>query len=137
MGYFENSVQEAESAFYSAFEHLDVDLMKATWLNSDEAFCIHPGGPAHSGYETVVRHWSYVLGGSVPTPVSYRIIQAIEKENFATHLVQEMVGPEGDQVVILATNNYVRSSEGWRMLSHHASLPPMASADRPQDSAVH
>lgn len=136
MSYFVNSSDEAETAFYGAFENIDWDLMKATWHQSDETFCIHPGGPILRGYETVIQQWKYILQGSRPTPINYKLISSTKQENLAIHLVEEHIGPESDASLVLATNTYIKSSEGWRMFSHHASLPPPKSVPK-QSTVVH
>lgn len=122
MGYFENSSDEAESSFYSAFENFDLDLMKATWYRADDVYCIHPGGPAQTGYDAVLKHWSYVLGDNQPTKIDYKVISVRNNDQYAIHLVEETIGSE--QVVVIATNTYIRTDNGWRLYSHHASLPP-------------
>ena len=123
MGYFEHSSDEAESAFYSAFENLDLDLMKATWHQADNVYCIHPGGPAQTGYEAVLKHWAYILGGSQPTKIEYKVTAVEKHEKFAIHLVEETIG--SDDIVVIATNTYINTDNGWRLYSHHASLPPL------------
>jgi hypothetical protein len=122
MGYFENSSDEAESSFYAAFENLDLDLMKATWHQADNVYCIHPGGPAQTGYDAVLNHWAYILGDNQATNIEYRVISVEKHGNFAIHLVEESIG--SDKVKVLATNTYIYTDNGWRLYSHHASLPP-------------
>ena len=137
MAYFENSSVEAESAFYGAFEHLDLDLMKATWLESDDVFCIHPGGPVQTGYETVLKHWAFILENSEPAEISYRLINTIEQESLAIHLVEESIGHGDEAVVVIVTNTYIKTGEGWRLLSHHASLPPAEEPVLKEKMSVH
>lgn len=137
MGYFEKSPDEAETAFYAAFEHVDLDLMRAAWYNSDDAYCIHPGGPAHAGYETVLKHWAYIFRGSKPAHITYKRLHAFKRDDLAIHLVEESIGGSGDKTIVIATNTYIRTSQGWRILSHHASLPPSAETQPKQAPVVH
>ena len=124
MSYFKNSADEAESAFYAAFEHLDIELMRAIWMKTDDIFCIHPGGPIQTGYETVLKQWSFILNDNQPPEINYKVISTQQSDNSSIHLVEESIGSEENQVKILATNTYFRTDEGWRLFSHHASLPP-------------
>jgi len=135
MGYFQNSSEEAESSFYSAFEHLDLDLMKATWQRADDVYCIHPGGPAQTGYDAVLNHWSYILSDNQPTKIDYKVISVRNAGKFAIHLVEETIGSE--QVVVIATNIYVKTDHGWRLYSHHASLPPPVKKQSDEVHPVH
>lgn len=137
MGYFTLSPEEAESAFYSAFENLDMDLMKATWHQSDSIFCIHPGGPIQTGLKAVLNHWSYILKNSQPSTVNYKVVSTQKSDTVAVHLVEETIGMADDSVLVLVTNTYINTSEGWRLFSHHASLPPMANPAKQSDVAIH
>ena len=135
MGYFEHSSDEAESSFYAAFENLDLDLMKATWYRSDNVYCIHPGGPAQAGYQAVLNHWSYILGDNQPTKIDYKVIATQKHEQVAIHLVEETIG--NNEVVVLATNTYINTDNGWRLYSHHASLPPPEIDQNSGDHPLH
>ncbi len=106
--------------------------MKATWYRDNDVYCIHPGGPAKTGYDAVLNHWAYILGDNQPTKIDYKVISVKKNDQFATHLVEEIIGSE--QVVVIATNTYIRTSNGWRLYSHHASLSPSV---REQGSEMH
>ncbi|NNJ92101.1 MAG: SnoaL-like domain-containing protein, partial [Gammaproteobacteria bacterium] len=88
----------------------------------DNTYCIHPGGSAQTGYEAVLKHWSHVLGGSQPAKIEYRVISAQKNQQVAIHLVEESIG--SDKIVVIATNTYINTDNGWRLYSHHASMPP-------------
>lgn len=137
MSYFTNSAEEAESAFYSAFEHLDIELMRAIWMQTDDIFCIHPGGPIQTGYETVLKQWSFILKENQPPEINYKVISTKKNEKSSIHLVEETLGSEEDKVTILATNTYIKTDEGWRLFSHHASLPPPPQKTAPKKKVVH
>ena len=137
MAYFENSSAEAESAFYAAFEHLDLDLMKATWHQSDDVFCIHPGGPIQSGYERVLKHWAFILENSEPAEIDYKLVKVFEQDSLAIHLVEETIGSGDQAVTVLVTNTYIKTREGWRLLSHHASLPPSEQSVSGTKKSIH
>lgn len=124
MAYFTNSPDEAESSFYAAFGNLDLDLMRATWHFSDEIFCIHPGGPAQTGLDTILNHWAYVFKDANPPEINYRVLNATRQDGIAVHLVEETIGTGSQAAIVLATNLYILTAEGWRLFGHHASLPP-------------
>jgi hypothetical protein len=129
VGYFEASSDEAEISFYAAFENLDLDLMRATWLQSDDSYCIHPGGPVHKGFDTVLEHWSHILTGNQPPQITYKLISKMIQRDVAIHLVEEIISTTPGEdlkegVTVIATNTYIKTPEGWRLFSHHASLPP-------------
>ena len=121
----------AEAAFYAAFRDLDLDQMRAVWIESVDASCIHPGGGLLQGTDAVLASWAEIFRDSAPPRIAHRLIQASTDERLAVHTVEEDVQSGGGQrqAVVLATNVYrYVEGKGWRMLAHHASLPLVESS---------
>ncbi|MEJ2214049.1 MAG: nuclear transport factor 2 family protein [Gammaproteobacteria bacterium] len=137
MSYFTHSAEEAESAFYAAFEHLDIELMRAIWMKTDDIFCIHPGGPIQTGYETVLKQWSFILNDHQSPEINYKVISTLQSEDSSIHLVEETIGSDENQVKILASNTYFKTEQGWRLFSHHASLPPSPKKSESKNQVIH
>ena len=125
--------QDAEAAFYEALERCDADSMMAVWAEDEEVTCIHPGGPRLVGYATIREAWRNIFGNgmrlrlrlSQPTTVStpFAVVSTV-MEYFSTADDQAINAP------VVATNVYVRSAAGWRMVAHHASaVPPTSVGD--------
>ena len=81
----------AESAFYDAFQSMDIDKMRQVWADSVNTSCIHPGGQLLQGTEAVVASWSSIFRESQPPQISYRVIQTRIDERLAVHTVEETV----------------------------------------------
>ena len=47
------SAEQAEAAFYRAFEKADLGAMMAVWAEDEEILCIHPGGQRLIGMDAV------------------------------------------------------------------------------------
>ncbi len=118
------TADDTEQAFYEALQQGDVDRLMSVWAEDEEVACVHPNGPRlvgpgaiRAGFETVLSN-----GGMAITPVSTR---RMETATCAVHHVLEKVQAitsEGLQTAyVLATNVFVRSELGWRMVAHHAS----------------
>jgi len=127
------SPQDAALAFYTAFESKDVDAMMATWAEDEDIVCVHPGGPRLVGYDAVRTSWERIFAGA--GRVSFRIEQAvtIETVGLAVQSVVEQIkaGDASAQASALATNVFMRTPSGWRMVCHHASAaPPMAETEK-------
>lgn len=123
------TAQDAENAFYEALERADVDAMMAVWAEDDDIVCVHPGGPRLAGLEQVREGWRRIFsGGAGPRPeVSQQLV--IAGMMTAVHSVQEsfmLEDPQGNPtpVPVIATNVYLRTAAGWRMIAHHASPLP-------------
>lgn len=130
----------AESAFYAAFQTLDIEKMRDVWADSVNTSCIHPGGQLLQGTEAVVTSWSDIFRDSQPPQISYRVIQTSVDERLAVHTVEETVvsGSGQRKAIVLATNIYMYSALGWRMLAHHASLPLVEkSSPQTESPALH
>jgi hypothetical protein len=60
-----------------------------------------------------------------PIDIMVHHVRRLEQAHMAVHHVTEVVRaetPEGLQTAfVMATNVYVRTEQGWRMVAHHAS----------------
>ena len=121
--YFANP-NEAENAFYSAFEMGDLQLMNAVLANH-EGCCIHPGASPVIGRESILESWSQVFSQLGSAVIHIESISRKESDDFAVHVVGEHFAenhqPNAETSLILATNVYIQQNNGWRLLSHHAS----------------
>lgn len=119
--------EQAEAAFYRAFEELDLDLMRRVWGTGTQIVCLHPGGDLVVGIQQVLDSWRRILQGARPPSLVFRLIQAQGDDATRVHLVEELIRPAGDTGSepnrVLATNVYRRERDGWRLQLHHASLP--------------
>ncbi len=124
--YFATAV-EAESAFYSAFEMGDIQLMNAVMADHNGVVCVHPGATPVLGRKAVLESWSGILANSVEPVVYPNVVNVNIFGDVAVHLVNERIAqshhPDAQVSLIIATNIYIRQKNGWRMLEHHASLP--------------
>lgn len=123
--YFETA-EEAESAFYSAFETADIQLMDAVLADKD-VFCIHPRSLPIIGRENVLKSWSLMLSQNIEPMILTEVLKKTVYDDIAVHLVAERIAKDyqhrANASLVLATNVYVRQSNGWRMMEHHASIP--------------
>ena len=124
------SAHDAESAFYEALERGDLDGMMAVWAEDEEIVCVHPGGPRLTGQEQVRESWARLFSGGPRARVSITQQVVIDAMMLAVHSVYEHFVVEGETrgdaqpLPVVATNVYLRSAAGWRMIVHHASPAP-------------
>lgn len=118
------SPDETESAFYEALQRGDIDLLMSCWAEEDDIVCVHPGGPRLLGAGAIRAAFEgmFANGAVRARPVHVHRVVALTS---AVHSVAEQVEvmlPDGlHQAVVLATNVYHKTPEGWRMVAHHAS----------------
>lgn len=116
---------EAEQAFYSAFEKADLRAMMAVWDESTDAVCIHPGGPRLQGVKAIKAGWKQIF--SAPAHLSFTLTdqQMTQDGHLAVHLLKERIQVDNiEQGVMLTTNIYRFTDGGWRLTLHHASPDP-------------
>jgi len=120
----QGNADDVEAAFYDALQTADIDKLMACWADEDEIFCIHPGGPRVVGATAIRATFEAMFAnGSIRAwPERVRKIEALGS---CTHnLVEriEVMTPQGQrQAWVIATNVYLKTAQGWRMVAHHAS----------------
>ena len=124
------TAQDAENAFYEALERCDLDGMMAVWAEDEEIICIHPTGPRLTGPEQIRESWAQIFSGGPRASVRITSQVAISAMMLAVHSVHEnfvlpgQAQADARPVPIVATNVYLRTAAGWRMIVHHASPAP-------------
>ncbi len=121
--------QDAEAAFYEALEASDLEAMMEVWAEDEEIVCIHPGGPRLAGYDQVRESWTQIFGPGQRLKVQLSSQVVLSGMMFAIHSVHENILVQGDarpRAPIAATNVYLRTGNGWRMILHHGSPAPQA-----------
>lgn len=135
-----NTPEAAEAAFYGAIARADLQGVMRVWAQGQEVVCIHPNAPRLVGLAAIRTSFQQIFqqGGVDIRPVQLRVSQ---NESAAVHnLIEEVhrtVSLPHD-LHILATNVYIKTAEGWRMVTHHASVVPgEAPADVPVTALLH
>lgn len=132
------TVDEAESAFYDAFERGDLAAMMSVWTESDSVVCIHPAGPRHVGFEAVRESWVQIFAGGTTLKVRTTEARKFAGQALAVHSVVELVAPPGGEsspTPVFATNIYELTEGGWRMVVHHATPAPETEARAEEPAA--
>jgi ketosteroid isomerase-like protein len=129
--------QDAEAAFYEALERADLDSMMQVWADDEEIVCVHPGGPRISGYEKVRESWAQIFGSGQRLKVQVTDPVYVQGMMVSVHSLQENIAVEGEDRgahPVVATNIYLRTAGGWRLVAHHASPAPEAPRETPADA---
>ena len=131
--------QDAESAFYEALERADLDAMMAVWAEDEEIVCVHPAGQRLSGQDQVRESWARLFAAGPRARLAIERQVAISGMMLAVHSVFEsftipQAKPEAQPAPIVATNVYLRTASGWRLIVHHASPAPAQPQAAPRDA---
>lgn len=132
------SPQDAESAFYEALTKADLDAMMAVWADDDDIYCVHPNGARVSGVEGVRESWRQIFSSGQTLRFQLRESQHVQGMMLSVHSVYEHITIAGEtraRSPMIATNVYLRTERGWRMVAHHASPAPAAGEPEPRRAA--
>ncbi len=132
------SPDDAETAFYEAFERADLAAMMAVWAESDDVVCIHPRGPRLVGFDAVRESWMQIFAGAPQMRIRTTAVKRFAHQGVAVHAVIEALSAPGQEggptQSVCATNVYELTAGGWRMVVHHATHvpdPAPAATDEP------
>jgi ketosteroid isomerase-like protein len=133
--------EDAEAAFYDAFTRGDLDAMMAVWADDDDIYCVHPGGARVSGVAEVRESWRQIFASGQTLRFRLRGQHCVHGMMLAAHSVYEEITVDGEtrpRSAVIATNLYLRTERGWKMVAHHASPAPAAgaSAARQQSAKI-
>lgn len=140
------SVEAANTAFYEAMERGDFEGIASLWLDgegADDISCVHPGWPVLSGRGEVLRSYALIMANTeyiqfFLTDVRVSVVGDTAlvtcTENILSGGPAEEAGELGPLVgqLVVATNVFRRTPEGWRIWSHHGS-PVLAESDDEED----
>ncbi|SFU97891.1 YybH family protein [Pseudoduganella namucuonensis] len=118
------SATEVEAAFYDALNRADLDALMALWADDDEIVCIHPGGPRLVGHRAIRESWGIILehGGLHIMPSllheTHNLMSSIHS------VVEGVTAASGEPAHLVASNVYIKTPKGWRIVLHHVSVAP-------------
>ncbi|MGK5629643.1 nuclear transport factor 2 family protein [Streptomyces sp. URMC 123] len=124
-------VELANTALYEAMERGDFEAISDMWLPGDIS-CVHPGWPVLRGRGEVLRSYALIMANTeyiqffltdVEVAVEGDTALVTCTENILSGGPAEEDGALGPLVgqLVVATNVFRRTSEGWKVWSHHGS----------------
>jgi len=116
------SPDDTEAQFYEALQHADLDHLMALWADDEDVACVHPGGPRIVGLGAIRAAFSAVFERGAVNVHPERV-RRLHSGDCAIHHVLERVQRVGEpqQAWVIATNVYLKTALGWRLVLHHAS----------------
>ena len=119
-----SSADDIEQQFYEALQQGDLDMLMAVWADDEEVVCVHPGGPRVIGPAAIRQSFEAIFANG-PIPVVPDQVHRVHGAGCAVHHLAERVSIHTEQgprtAWVLATNVYLKTAHGWRMVAHHAS----------------
>ncbi|MFD8063162.1 nuclear transport factor 2 family protein [Streptomyces cyaneofuscatus] len=134
-------VETANTAFYEALERGDHEVLAGLWLPGEDltVSCVHPGWPVLTGRGDVLRSYALIMANTEYIQFFLTDVNVAMTGDTALVTCTENIlsgGPaeEGNALgplvgqLVVATNVFRRTPEGWKLWSHHGS-PVLAETD--------
>jgi uncharacterized protein (TIGR02246 family) len=119
------SPDDVEAQFYEALREGDLDKLMALWADDDEVFCVHPGGPRVVGPQAIRVAFEAMFASSGRINAQAERVRRLHSIDSAVHNLVERIELHTDEGLrtgfVVATNVYLKTAQGWRMVAHHAS----------------
>ena len=118
------SADDIELELYESMRKGDIERLMGLWSDDDEICCIHPGGARLVGAAAIRASFEAIFGNGAIDAEPHRV-RRLESHSSAVHSVLERIrvrSAKGEQFAwVVATNVYLKSADGWKLVAHHAS----------------
>ena len=115
-----DTVLAANRAFYRAFNDRDAAAMDLLWAPTGAMVCLHPGqAPLHDRSE-IMESWRSILRHPQSPRVRCTNEWLVGRAGLALVVCREILA----EVQLMATNSFVRLTDGWHMVGHHSGPVP-------------
>jgi ketosteroid isomerase-like protein len=155
-------VEQANTAFYEAMERGDFEELSSLWLapsdlSVDEEYhdpagtgvisCVHPGWPVLTGRGEVLRSYALIMANTeyiqfFLTDVHVSVTGDTALVTCTENILSGGPAPDGGEELgplvgqlVVATNVFRRTSDGWKLWSHHASPVLTETSDDEDDDS--
>ena len=116
--------QDIEAQFYEALQRGDIDALMGVWSDDEDIVCVHPGVPRIIGAAAIRATFDSIFANG-PITVHPEKLRTVNTGHCAVHNVLERIDISTDEgpntAWVIATNVYIKTDHGWRLVAHHAS----------------
>ena len=120
-----DSLIEANTRFYRAFELFDIEEMNELWDKELAVTCIHPGWPLIQRRSEILKSWINIFNNTMV--MQFTITESsikIEGEwgwIVCTESLRSVVNGKVNEGRVEATNIFRRVKNQWYLVHHHGS----------------
>ena len=133
------NADDTEAAFYDALQQGDIEKLMACWGDEDEMVCVHPGGARLVGPGAIRSAFDAVFANGTlrVQPLKVHKLQTLGSCVHSVVERVELLTDEGPRhAYVLATNVYFLTTQGWRIVAHHASPGSLQEMQEMSESPV-
>jgi len=119
-------VEEANLAFYEAFNQCDIKRMEKLWSPSPYVRCIHPGWEPVVGWPYVRQSWNDIFESMQSIAFSLQdvhveVVGESARVNLVAHANVTTADDDVFQTSVVATTIFDKIDEQWLVVLHHSS----------------
>jgi ketosteroid isomerase-like protein len=131
----QDSVIEANRAFYRAFETLELESMEEVWLKAPHIVCIHPGWRRIEGWGPIMQSWERIFDSTFGMNFELVEVEVIIRGDLAVVVVEENLTQRGYDGItksqVMATNVFEKVGQRWYLVLHHGSPVAVPAEEEP------
>ncbi|MFD6659016.1 MULTISPECIES: nuclear transport factor 2 family protein [unclassified Streptomyces] len=140
-------VEAANTAFYEALERGDHEELSDRWLPGEDltVSCVHPGWPVLTGRGEVLRSYALIMANTeyiqfFLTDVNIAMTGDTALVTCTENILSGGPAEEGNALgplvgqLVVATNVFRRTADGWKLWSHHGS-PVLTESDEDDEES--
>jgi ketosteroid isomerase-like protein len=120
-----DSIIEANTRFYRAFELFDIEDMSEIWDKEEGITCIHPGWPLIQGRKEVLQSWINIFNNTMVMQFTITESSIKIEGDWAWIICKEylrsVVNGKVNEGKVEATNIFRRIEKTWYLVHHHGS----------------
>jgi ketosteroid isomerase-like protein len=124
----DDQLRAANTAFYAAFESLNLAEMEHVWSHDDGVECVHPGWELLLGWDEVRERWARIFAGAKRVRVALSGVWVRVEGDIGwvacTEHITTAFADGFDDTTAQATNIFIRRDDTWLLVAHHASPLP-------------
>jgi ketosteroid isomerase-like protein len=114
-----STLETANQSFYLLFEGRDAQGMADLWVNSEEAWCTHPGWPTLFGWEKIQASFQRIFSGPESPQFLTSNVRLHRANDVGWVFVEEnLLGASLSAVA--AVNVFKQTAGEWKMVGHQA-----------------
>lgn len=113
---------DIEQQYYECLRNADLNGLMRLWADEDDVSCVHPGQPRLLGVGAIRASFEHLLGqgGLRIVPTCIKSVQTVDA--CVHNIIEQVINRDNEvQGFAIATNVYIKTAAGWRMVAHHAS----------------
>jgi len=124
-----DTTEDANHAFYRAFEKKNIDAMALVWSHGIDITCVHPGRSALKGWDEIRSSWQQIFKHTQYLEIDWAVTTTETHGAIAyvvgIETVMQVAGRRTLEARSVATNIFEKMGDRWYLIHHHGS--PMVS----------